>query len=90
MCGASPEGPNASQQKVGGEEVSVARSAGPHHQVHPTRYVRGLILGKLSRVHQLADAADDKVLGDMGRVLKEFLTLGYTCKQLGSALYGLR
>ena len=76
--------------RVGEEEVCIVRFAGPHHSQHPVRYMRGLLLGRLSRIHQLAGSDDSEVVGDLGRMLKEMLVLGYSCCQLRKALFDLR
>ena len=81
---------NEEPLKVGDEEVCTVRFAGPHHARHPVRYVRGLLLGRLSRIHQLAGNNDMAVVEDIGRMLKETLAIGYSCRQLRNALFGLR
>ena len=76
--------------QVNEECVPVVRYAGPHHQVRPIRYARSVILGRLSRTHQLAGEDENKIIGDVGRIVTELLELGYTSRLLRSALHGLR
>jgi len=75
---------------VGTESLFVARFAGPQFVGCSHRYLRGLFLGKLSRIHQIVDDELDSVVPSVGRMLVELLEAGHSVLQLRRALSSLR
>ena len=86
-----PHDRNQSPLLVGTQQIPLARFAGPQFSGNPVRYARGLLLGRLARVHQLVEVDDEQpVVLDLGRILKELLALGYSSRVLKEALGTMR
>jgi len=86
-----PHDRNQSPLTVGTQQIPLARFAGPQFSGDPVRYARGLLLGRFARIHQLVEVDDEQpVVLDLGRILKELLTLGYSSRTLRVALSTMR
>jgi hypothetical protein len=86
----SPVDRNMSPLRVGAQEIPVTRFAGPEFVASSHRYVRGLLLGRLARLHQLTGEDQEVVPENLGLMVKELLAAGYSVRQLRTALASLR
>ena len=85
-----PYDKNESPLLVGTEAVPVTRFAEPVFVGNQHAYLRGLLLGRLARIHQLTDGVDESTVDNLGRMLRELLEAGYAPRRLRTALGALQ
>ena len=86
----NPWDKNEAPLVVGGEKIPITRYGGPAYTGHGLRYARGLIMGRLARIHQLTDDAGEVVESGLGRIMVELVEAGFCISTLRRALRSIR